>query len=161
MSAASLGNPNVMVGRIEVTNLQCSECKAILVHKFSKFQHGMAFLHRDIISKHGVPHWIPDFENRGYLPGFDFSVPNTSQSRPLFQTMVVDGTKNSCVAPSERRSSLVLASFYPGLSNNVGAKKSKLIALHSMSPDQQLVDIHSRAKTLIKLDPKSIFASER
>lgn len=31
---------------------------AALVYKFSKFQHGMAFLHRDKISSGLLPHWL-------------------------------------------------------------------------------------------------------
>lgn len=44
---------------------------AVMVYKFSKFQHGMAFLHRPLVAHIGVPHWIPDFEREGFIPGFE------------------------------------------------------------------------------------------
>lgn len=55
------------------------ESQAMMVYKFSKFQHGMAFLHRDKIGHYGLPHWIPEFENRGYVPGFSIPPPSTKR----------------------------------------------------------------------------------
>lgn len=37
---------------------------AVMVYKFSKFQHGMAFLHPSFVACHGIPHWIPEFQQR-------------------------------------------------------------------------------------------------
>eukprot|EP01053_Blabericola_migrator_P008085 Blabericola_migrator_1__8084@NODE_4160_length_1302_cov_106_825911_g102_i1_p1_GENE_NODE_4160_length_1302_cov_106_825911_g102_i1NODE_4160_length_1302_cov_106_825911_g102_i1_p1_ORF_typecomplete_len385_score44_68VTC/PF09359_10/3_1e16DUF202/PF02656_15/5_2e06DUF202/PF02656_15/1_9e03_NODE_4160_length_1302_cov_106_825911_g102_i1781232 len=53
------------------------ESQATMVYKFSKFQHGMAFLHRDKIGHYGLPHWVPDFEHRGFVPGF--SIPTSTK----------------------------------------------------------------------------------
>lgn len=37
-----------------------ADIEAVQVHKFSKFQHGMAFLHPERV--HVMPHWQPDFK---------------------------------------------------------------------------------------------------
>lgn len=42
-----------------------------MVYKFSKFQHGMAFLHHSLVGHLGVPHWISDFDIR---PGEPLSI---------------------------------------------------------------------------------------
>eukprot|EP01066_Platyproteum_vivax_P012518 Platyproteum_vivax@DN5688_c0_g1_i1.p2 len=54
-----------------VSNL-LSNCEAWEVFRFSKFQHGMAFLHRDKIARNprGVlPHWYAPFVQKGMLVG--------------------------------------------------------------------------------------------
>mmetsp|Transcript_45705 Transcript_45705/g.129041 ORF Transcript_45705/g.129041 Transcript_45705/m.129041 type:complete len:561 (-) Transcript_45705:620-2302(-) len=40
---------------------------AIDVYKFSKYQHGIAFLHRNLVPE--LPHWFEDFESKGYVAG--------------------------------------------------------------------------------------------
>eukprot|EP01055_Gregarina_sp_Pseudo9_P005010 Gregarina_sp_Pseudo_9__5009@NODE_525_length_2646_cov_3_778289_g496_i0_p2_GENE_NODE_525_length_2646_cov_3_778289_g496_i0NODE_525_length_2646_cov_3_778289_g496_i0_p2_ORF_typecomplete_len278_score46_30DUF202/PF02656_15/1_6e07VTC/PF09359_10/0_021VTC/PF09359_10/9_8e02DUF3325/PF11804_8/0_6DUF3325/PF11804_8/1_9e03_NODE_525_length_2646_cov_3_778289_g496_i0135968 len=167
------------------------ESQAMMVYKFSKFQHGMAFLHRDKIGHYGLPHWVPDFENRGYVPGF--SIPPSTKRDVTLGTFAI--YSSTCVRPlreppsqtsseasplwrrlksesissryakifmgDETRRSLLLANFYPG------AKRLLMEAHHQRNKapaedDNRLAEaIHSRSLNIKKLDPKSVFAAER
>lgn len=51
-------------------NQMLMESRSIWVYKLSKYIHGAAMLHRDRVIASGVPHWIPEFEAKGWLPGF-------------------------------------------------------------------------------------------
>lgn len=171
-----------------------NDSEAMMVYKFSKFQHGMAFLHRDKVAHYGLPHWIPDFESRGFVPGF--SIPpsrnlDTSGGPMMSMTDKLGHTNSSyatspylrsraaLVRPSRCTSSgakfsvdpqrstfrsVLLSSFYPDHGNRTDIRKDN--ARHGLifKPTTEtdiLAAIHSRAKIVRKLDPKSILASER
>eukprot|EP01054_Gregarina_sp_Poly1_P006224 Gregarina_sp_Poly_1__6223@NODE_32_length_19284_cov_132_623615_g29_i0_p4_GENE_NODE_32_length_19284_cov_132_623615_g29_i0NODE_32_length_19284_cov_132_623615_g29_i0_p4_ORF_typecomplete_len619_score94_87VTC/PF09359_10/1_2e03VTC/PF09359_10/1_5e78SPX/PF03105_19/4_9e05ComC/PF03047_14/3_8ComC/PF03047_14/35_NODE_32_length_19284_cov_132_623615_g29_i01430616162 len=118
------------------------ESQAMMVYKFSKFQHGMAFLHRDKIGHYGLPHWVPDFENRGYVPGFsippstrrDLTIGGFSSSQqqvnwgPQFKPAEPPSLSSSDASPIWRRSVSLQSSRYNKLFTATETRRSLLLA---------------------------------
>ncbi|EZG46117.1 VTC domain protein [Gregarina niphandrodes] len=111
------------------------DCGATMVYKFSKFQHGFAFLHRNMLPPDvPLPHWIEDFENRGYVQGFQLPSVGTNQ-----------------LSMSQGRRGLLSGTIPGALRLRDGG----------MNDSFYVNTVYSRGRNVKKYDPKSIFACER
>eukprot|EP00922_Rhytidocystis_sp_ex-Travisia-forbesii_P061576 GHVS01091236.1.p1 GENE.GHVS01091236.1~~GHVS01091236.1.p1 ORF type:complete len:364 (-),score=48.40 GHVS01091236.1:1062-2153(-) len=116
-----------------------AECGAVMLYKFSKYQHGMAYLHRDRISQ--LPHWLEDLENRGLLSGF-----SPPRSLNLY---------NSTGSTFGRTS---LERLPP---HTRDARELSVAVVSSVSDDECVRQVLERSRNVKRLDPKSFFAAER
>eukprot|EP00922_Rhytidocystis_sp_ex-Travisia-forbesii_P061566 GHVS01091226.1.p1 GENE.GHVS01091226.1~~GHVS01091226.1.p1 ORF type:complete len:536 (-),score=76.79 GHVS01091226.1:1020-2627(-) len=138
-----------------------AECGAIMLYKFSKYQHGMAYLHRDRISQ--LPHWLDDLEQRGLLAGFSaprsLNLYNSSGSAIGYCGAQTPGHLmiSSCGGQSmlRRRNSVERLLPHPR-----GARELEVSGM-IMSDDECARRVLERSRNVKRLDPKSFFAAER
>ncbi|KAJ1613888.1 hypothetical protein OIY81_841 [Cryptosporidium canis] len=165
-----------------------SRCNATLVYKFSKFQHGMAILHKDRVSI--FPHWIEDFHMRNYnidtdlllstsISDLSFSETNDNyHNNKLVQIISNYKHKNNQDNQVIKMIDILINSYLNMRQFDLHGLKIQLINNKSQHfynssseicyknlksnddyTDQYINNIHS--KKIRKLDPKSLFAAER
>ncbi|KAJ1607932.1 hypothetical protein OJ252_2678 [Cryptosporidium canis] len=165
-----------------------SRCNATLVYKFSKFQHGMAILHKDRVSI--FPHWIEDFHMRNYnidtdlllstsISDLSFSETNDNyHNNKLVQIISNYKHKNNQDNQVIKMIDILINSYLNMKQFDLHGLKIQLINNKSQHfynssseicyknlksnddyTDQYINNIHS--KKIRKLDPKSLFAAER
>lgn len=120
-----------------VNNMLVS-CGAVRVHKFSKFLHGMAFLHPS--GTHILPHWFPEFQAKQSVRK-SYVSPNTES-----------------VSTREQRIELIL------MSQSTEADALENIESRESSEEGVLVQTGNPTvpvKDMKSIEPKSIFANER
>ncbi|KAK9172415.1 hypothetical protein cmbei_500310 [Cryptosporidium meleagridis] len=139
-------------------------CNATLVYKFSKFQHGMAILHKDKVSI--FPHWIEDFHQIN-----DIDMLSSASVSELSYTKSNEDEEDDISKSIDilLNSYLNLTNFdLNGLILELNKNMNHSQRLHSNNNnnvsnnefmDQYINSIHS--KKIKKLDPKSLFAAER
>ncbi|KAK6587595.1 hypothetical protein RS030_91515 [Cryptosporidium xiaoi] len=133
-------------------------CNATLVYKFSKFQHGMAILHKDKVSV--LPHWIEEFNsNNNFIScssmsefGDDknnyFNSYNTNKPQSNSNIVIIDKLLNSY---------LNITHFdLHGL--QIQWNKTVDDIQYSNNDNN---DYYINSKKIRKIDPKSLFAAER
>ncbi|KAJ1611019.1 hypothetical protein OJ253_1001 [Cryptosporidium canis] len=164
-----------------------SRCNATLVYKFSKFQHGMAILHKDRVPI--FPHWIEDFHMKNYnvdtdlllstsISDLSFSETNDNyHNNKLVQIISNYKHKNNKDNQVIKMIDILINSYLNMRQFDLHGLKIQLINNKSQPSynsseiyyknlkrnddytDQYINNIHS--KKIRKLDPKSLFAAER
>ncbi|KAH0473388.1 MAG: uncharacterized protein KVP18_004662 [Porospora cf. gigantea A] len=139
---------------------------ARMVYKFSKFQHGMAFLHRDKLTSCPLPHWVDFFEEKGFKRGIDAPPPPEVRTR----------MGSSLMLPSGLASVWNLSNIHTLTQNSVGIQLptdvtvNQIFAMASsqLTPGQKTLEWLRASceqalgvQTVRKLDPKAAFACER
>ena len=137
-----------------------------MVYKFSKFQHGMAFLHRDKLTSCPLPHWVDFFEEKGFKRGIDAPPPPEVRTR----------MGSSLMLPSGLASVWNLSNIHTLTQNSVGIQLptdvtvNQIFAMASsqLTPGQKTLEWLRASceqalgvQTVRKLDPKAAFACER
>ncbi|KAH8742104.1 polyphosphate synthetase VTC4 [Cryptosporidium ryanae] len=139
-------------------------CNATLVYKFSKFQHGMAILHKDKVS--ALPHWIQEFNNNNNFISCS-SISEFGDSRSNYfnscNSNKTQSNSNTAIIDKLLKSYLNITHFDL---NGLQIQWNKTVddiqysnnnQVWNNNNDEYLID----SKKIRKIDPKSLFAAER
>ncbi|EEA05857.1 uncharacterized protein CMU_016060 [Cryptosporidium muris RN66] len=150
-------------------------CSATLVYKFSKFQHGMAILHKDKVPI--LPHWAEDFEEEKFGSNFNsngnpdskkyidkkqmqcenFLFMNSDEYRKRNNQGNILNIENLTNSYSSIRIFDALGSQIQW--NNTVDDIEYISVLNSPNNVDNM--IFEKSRRIKKLDPKSLFAAER